>query len=140
MAPCVVLKFTVVVKFFRDSGLNRFLWVLLAENGMQWFVQLGIREKLEHPCHMMQTLDARKRSAHSIQKGCPHSFLLPHFLALAFCARCLRLMGTILGLSGAFFVAKCPNLAFPRAMHAFAHVFYACCVACLAFLDEFYAW
>jgi hypothetical protein len=140
MAPCVVLKFTVFVKFFRDSGLNRFLWVLLSENGMQWFVQLGIREKLEHPCHMMQTLDARKRRAHSIQKGCPHSFLLPHFLVLSFCARRSRLRGTILGLSGTFFVAKCPNLAFPCAFYAFAHVFYACCVACLAFLDEFYAW
>jgi hypothetical protein len=140
MAPCVVLKFTVFAKFFRDSGLNRFLWVLLSENGMQWFVQLGIREKLEHPCHMMQTLDARKRSAHSIQKVCLHSFLLPHFLALAFCARRSRLRGTILGLSGAFLVTKGPNLAFPCAFHALAHVFHALSVACLALLDEFYAW
>jgi hypothetical protein len=66
--------------------------------------------------------------------------LPPKFLALAFSTRRIRLTGTILGLSGAFFVAKCPNLAFPCAFHAFAHVFYACCVACLAFLDEFYAW
>ena len=62
------------------------------------------------------------------------------FLALAFCARRLRLTGTILGLSGTFFVAKCPNLAFSHAFHAFAHVFHAPSVACLAFLDEFYAW
>jgi hypothetical protein len=38
------------------------------------------------------------------------------------------------------FVAKCPNLAFSKAFHAFAHVFHAPSVACLAFLDEFYAW
>lgn len=62
------------------------------------------------------------------------------FLALAFCARRLRLTVTILGLSGTFFIAKCPNLAFSHAFHAFAHVFYALSVACLAFLDEFYAW
>ena len=61
------------------------------------------------------------------------------FLALAFCARRLRLTATILGLSGTFFVAKCPNLAFSEAFHAFAHVFHAPSVACLAFLDEFYA-
>ena len=62
------------------------------------------------------------------------------FLALAYRARRLRLTGTILGLSGTFFVAKCPNLAFSYAFHAFAHVFHAPSVACLAFLDEFYAW
>lgn len=70
----------------------------------------------------------------------PAGFILPsHFLALALCAHCLRLAGTILGLYGTFLVTKCPNLAFSHAFHAFGHVFHALSVARLAFLDEFYA-